>query len=168
MLESKILTSDITMLPASSFVRFNKKFQVDFVLVSNIPDDSSSDENYDEFSEKRLQRSIFLQNLRKEGLKVKTETLEESDLVFDLIYAPRKVLERYAEICKIKMPLKAEYCDSVRLSETSVEDNNLKQILEQEAKVRTAGLLNLVFGESSAMGKAIKKTFIPNLERLKV
>ena len=98
------------MLPAS-FAKFNRKFQIDFVLVSNIPHVGA--DRQDAYSEKRLQRSIFLKNLRKEGLKIETRQLEDSDVVFDLVFAPRRVLECYAEILKMQMPLKSELCDSV-------------------------------------------------------
>ena len=67
-----------------------KKFRTEFVLVSN-PDEKDEDHN-----DKTLKRSIFIQNLQKRGLKVKTK--RDSNLVFDLIYAPKQVLERYAEI----------------------------------------------------------------------
>ena len=104
-----------------------KKFRTEFVLVSN-PDEKDEDHN-----DKTLKRSIFIQNLQKRGLKVKTK--RDSNLVFDLIYAPKQVLERYAEILKIKMPLKASYCDAVRLSEAE-DDENFK-LFEKQAKEKS-------------------------------
>ena len=151
------------MLPAS-FAKFNKKFQTDFVLVSNIPQADS--ENPDEFSEKRLQRSIFLENLKKEGLKIQTRKLDDSDLVFDLICAPRRVLERYAEILKIKMPLKTEYCDTVRLTETASDDELLVDHFKEETK-SVLDRLSFFIGNSDTL-QMIKDTLVPSLERIKV
>ena len=151
------------MLPAS-FAKFNKKFQTDFVLVSNIPQTETDSD--DDFSVKRMQRSIFLENLKKEGLKIQTRKLDDSDIVFDLICAPRKVLERYAEILKIKMPLKSECCDTVRLTETASEDELLKDHIQEETK-SVLERVSYFLGSSETI-QMIKDTLIPSLERIKV
>jgi len=134
-----------------------KKFRTEFVLVSN-PDEKDEDHN-----DKTLKRSIFIQNLQKRGLKVKTK--RDSNLVFDLIYAPKQVLERYAEILKIKMPLKASYCDAVRLSEAE-DDENFK-LFEKQAKEKSlsclSSCLSMCFGESSAIVRKFRKIFMSNL-----
>ena len=137
-----------------------KRFNTDFVLVSNIPD-ALSDKNDDEFTVKRQHREVYLQNLRKEGLKVETKNLEGSDFNFDLIHVPKRVLERYGEILKMKMPLKASYCDTIRLSEKDIEDQ------DKETKLTFLTILVKIFGESSALVTKYKSTFIPNLSSLK-
>ena len=142
-----------------------KKFKADFVLVSNIPHASSNDD--DEFSVRRQQREIYLQNLRKEGLKVETKKLEGSDFSFDLVHVPTRVLERYAEILKMKMPLKASYCDTIKLSEKDIEDQDIREVLKKETKLTFLTALTKLFGESSALVTKFKSTFIPNLSSLK-
>lgn len=142
-----------------------KRFNTDFVLVSNVPDAHS---NYDdEYSVKRHQREVYLQNLRKEGLKVETKKLESSDFSFDLIHVPKRVLERYGEILKMKMPLKASYCDTIKLSEKDIEDQDIKEVLKKETKLTFLTILVKIFGESSALVTKYKSIFIPNLSSLK-
>ena len=143
-----------------------KRFNTDFVLVSNIPD-AHSDKYDDEYSVKRQHREIYLQNLRKEGLKVETKNLEGSDFTFDLIHVPKRVLERYGEILKMKMPLKASYCDTIRLSEKDIEDQDIKEVLKKETKLTFLTILVKIFGESSTLVAKYKSTFIPNLSSLK-
>ena len=141
------------------------RFNTDFVLVSNVPDAHS---NYDdEYSVKRHQREVYLQNLRKEGLKVETKKLESSDFSFDLIHVPKRVLERYGEILKMKMPLKASYCDTIKLSEKDIEDQDIKEVLKKETKLTFLTILVKIFGESSVLVTKYKSTFIPNLSSLK-
>lgn len=142
-----------------------KRFNTDFVLVSNIPLAHPYDD--DENSVKRKQREVYLQNLRKEGLKIETKKLEDSDFRFDLIHVPKRVLERYAEILKMKMPLKASYCDTIKLSEKDIEDQDIREILKKETKLTFLTILTKIFGESSALVTKYKNTFIPKLSSLK-
>ena len=142
-----------------------KRFKADFVLVSNLPGTHSNDD--DEYSVKRQQREVFLQNLRKEGLKVETKKMEDSDFRFDLIHVPKRVLERYGEILKMKMPLKASYCDTIKLSEKDIEDQTIREVLKKETKLTFLNILVKVFGESSALVTKYKNTFIPKLSSLK-
>ena len=141
-----------------------KRFKADFVLVSNIPIARNDD---DEYSVKRQQREVFLQNLRKEGLKVETKKMEDSDFRFDLIHVPKRVLERYGEILKMKMPLKASYCDTIKLSEKDIEDQDIREVLKKETKLTFLNILVKMFGESSALVTKYKNTFIPKLSSLK-
>ena len=119
-----------------------KKFNTDFVLVSNIPLGHPYDD--DEYSVQRKQREVYLQNLRKEGLKIETKKLEDSDFRFDLIHVPKRVLERYAEILKMKMPLKASYCDTIKLSEKDIEDQDIREILKKETKLSFLTILTKI------------------------
>ena len=141
-----------------------KRFKADFVLVSNIPIARNDD---DEYSVKRQQREVFLQNLRKEGLKVETKKMEDSDFRFDLIHVPKRVLERYGEILKMKMPLKASYCDTIKLSEKDIENQDIREVLKKETKLTFLNILVKLFGESSALVTKYKNTFIPKLLSLK-
>ena len=143
-----------------------KRFNTDFVLVSNVPD-AHSNKHDDEYSAKRHQREVYLENLRKEGLKVETKKLEGSDFSFDIIHVPKRVLERYGEILKMKMPLKASYCDTIKLSEKDIEDQDIKEVLKKETKLTFLTILVKIFGESSALVTKYKSTFIPNLSSLK-
>lgn len=52
-----------------------------------------------------LKRSLFEENLRNEGLELEPEDIEE-DLHFVKIHAPLEVLRRYAEILKLRLPMK--------------------------------------------------------------
>ena len=162
--KSKEKKDSFTML-AATIVKLNKRFSTDFVLVSTIPIVDSNDN--DEYSVKRLQRDIYLQNLRKEGLKIETKTLKDSDLIFDLIHVPKRVVERYGEILKMKIPLKASHCDTIKLSEKDIEDQGIREVLKKETKLTFLNILSKVFGNSSSLVTKYKSTFIPNLLTLK-
>ncbi|XP_066593714.1 anoctamin-1 isoform X1 [Prorops nasuta] len=51
-------------------------------------------------------RKIFEKNLMKEGLKLEYEKTEPNGLCFLKIHAPIQVLRRYAEILKLRLPMK--------------------------------------------------------------
>ncbi|CAK9797502.1 Ano1 [Anthophora plagiata] len=51
-------------------------------------------------------RRIFEKNLEKEGLQLEYEQAEPNGLNFIKIHAPREVLRRYAEILKLRLPMK--------------------------------------------------------------
>ena len=51
-------------------------------------------------------RRVFEKNLGKEGLQLEYELAEPSGLHFIKIHAPREVLRRYAEILKLRLPMK--------------------------------------------------------------
>ena len=118
------------------------------------------------FSEKRLQRSIFLKNLRSAQLVV--ESRVENGLTFDLIHAPKKVLKKYGEVLKVQLPLKSSLCDSIKLSEKNFEEETFKDVLEKEAKTNTLSFFTFVFGESSSIVKRLRKIFLPKIPSIKV
>ena len=118
------------------------------------------------FSEKRLQRSIFLKNLRSAQLVV--ESRVENGLTFDLIHAPKQVLKKYGEVLKVKLPLKSSLCDSIKLSEKNFEEETFKDVLEKEAKTNTLSFFTFVFGESSSIVKRLRKIFLPKIPSIKV
>lgn len=51
-------------------------------------------------------RQIFEDNLVKEGLQLEYEEAQSNGLVFVKIHAPFKLLRTYAEILKLRMPMK--------------------------------------------------------------
>ncbi|XP_076233394.1 anoctamin 1 [Calliopsis andreniformis] len=51
-------------------------------------------------------RRVFEKNLEKEGLELEYEQAEPNGLHFIKIHAPREVLRRYAEILKLRLPMK--------------------------------------------------------------
>ena len=51
-------------------------------------------------------RQIFEENLRNEGLVLEAEPRDPSGLHFVKIRAPLDVLKRYAEILKLRLPMK--------------------------------------------------------------
>lgn len=75
------------------------KRSIDFVLAWKTAVDRTTMEKI-----KEIKRCIFEENLRHEGLELETET--DGDLHFVKIHAPLEVLRRYAEILKLRMPMK--------------------------------------------------------------
>ncbi|ODN06507.1 Anoctamin-1 [Orchesella cincta] len=82
------------------FVEAMAAKEVDFVLVWDAKNDASRTEDAKE------KRNIFEKNLREEGLTLETEKIEGTDYTFLKIHAPIEVLRRYAEILKLRMPMK--------------------------------------------------------------
>ena len=81
---------------------------VDFVLVW--------EEKLDDphWSSNKKKREIFLQNLELEGLELEqAEFRGGNNLRFIKIHAPMEVLRRYAEILKIRMPIKVTCCKTL-------------------------------------------------------
>jgi len=74
--------------------------RIDFVLVWEVKAGDPSGQAQNE------KRKIFQDNLQKEGLELEVETREDCDLNFLKIHAPKEVLRRYAEILKIRMPIR--------------------------------------------------------------
>ena len=74
--------------------------QIDFILVwSNTAELSTT-------SVARERRRVFEQNLQKEGLELEYVPEGPNGLVFVKIHAPLPVLKRYAEILKMRLPMK--------------------------------------------------------------
>lgn len=71
---------------------------IDFVLVWQ-PNENDKDEDLN-----CIKREVFETNLINEGLEIEREKYDE--LTFIKIHAPLEVLRRYAEILKLRMPMK--------------------------------------------------------------
>ena len=69
--------------------------RVDYVLVSTLPLTGLGVATEDQdLINKKWARTVFLRNLKQEGLRVRTVYLKETGLMFDLITAPQRVLDR--------------------------------------------------------------------------
>ena len=83
---------------------------VDFILVwSSLEKDNSSFYDLEENRNRSVKREIFEKNLRNEGLLLENEKAPEGcakGMTFVKITAPPEVLERYAEILKLRLPMK--------------------------------------------------------------
>ena len=85
------LITVLEMLATSFIGKINNR--VDYVLVSTLPLTGVGSEDQ-ELTNKKSARSVFLRNLRQEGLRVKTVHQKETGLMFDIITAPQRVLDR--------------------------------------------------------------------------
>nr|XP_050848873.1 anoctamin-1 isoform X1 [Vespula vulgaris] len=90
---------------SDSSTRFSLFFKdkirsVDFVLVWD--DFDGEAKTYRSVEHRR----VFETNLQKEGLELEYEPVEANGLHFIKIHAPREVLRRYAEILKLRLPMK--------------------------------------------------------------
>ena len=80
---------------------------IDFVLVWETPSSNSLDIPLKEEGHVTAEkRRIFERNLEEEGLHLERETLEGSNLNFVKIHSSMTVLRRYAEILRLRMPMK--------------------------------------------------------------
>ena len=80
---------------------------VDYILVSKCK--KSTDPNYrsDEANEHMRWRKIFESNLQKEGLIIEYDRVKQKEgLTFVKIMVPKEVLIRYADILKLRLPMK--------------------------------------------------------------
>lgn len=93
------------------FVETMTEKDVDFVLVWDAKTDASRTE------EAKERRKIFERNLEDEGLRLEREKIEGTDYNFVKIRAPIEVLRRYAEILKLRLPMK------------QVRDNPIQKLL---------------------------------------
>ena len=87
----------------------NQNEKVDFILVWNSDEEPASFEEEEEFKARKLRRETFEKNLRNEGLILENERAPDGcapGLNFVKITAPIEVLERYAEILKLRLPMK--------------------------------------------------------------
>lgn len=90
---------------------------VDFVVVWKKLVPSSDDERSDALkeremneltkkeSERTMRREVFEENLIIEGLELEREVVDD-EIHFVKIHAPLEVLRRYAEILKLRLPMK--------------------------------------------------------------
>ena len=79
------------MLATSFIGKINNR--VDYVLVSSLPLTGVGTEDPDLLN-KKTARTVFLRNLKQEGLRVRTVHLKDPGLMFDIITAPQRVLDR--------------------------------------------------------------------------
>ncbi|XP_068222524.1 anoctamin-5-like [Palaemon carinicauda] len=99
------------------FFRDNKR-RIDFVLAYKEEDDP----------EKVERRRVYEQNLKEEGLELETEDKTQSQnglTYFVKIHAPWDLLVRYAEIMKLKKPIKRFIV--IREGEVWKDDTELKK-----------------------------------------
>ncbi|XP_034248774.1 anoctamin-1-like isoform X2 [Thrips palmi] len=100
----------------SSSLYFNDgERTIDFVLVWDSHNESANEES------SVRKRRIFEDNLLKEGLLLEHEEAQSNGLVFVKIHAPFKLLRTYAEILKLRMPMK----DIPALTEVHAKTNSL-------------------------------------------
>lgn len=90
--------NDASNTMAASLFFNDGERSIDFVLVWQPSDDEQQEEL------RTIKRSIFEENLQNEGLELEYETVE--NLHFVKIHTPIEVLRRYAEILKLRMPMK--------------------------------------------------------------
>lgn len=83
--------------------------KVDFILVWNSEEEPATFEEEEDLKTRKLRRETFEKNLRNEGLILENEQAPDGcapGLNFVKITAPIEVLERYAEILKLRLPMK--------------------------------------------------------------
>lgn len=90
--------TDATNAITTSLFLNDGERSIDFVMVWQSTDDQQEDEL------PSIKRSIFEENLKNEGLELEYESVE--NLHFVKIHVPIEVLRRYAEILKLRMPMK--------------------------------------------------------------
>lgn len=76
------------------------KLRIDYVLAW------SGKEKSDEHAVRQRMRDVFEENLRKEGLKLEYDIKEGREVQYVKVHATWEVLTRYAEIMKVRMPMK--------------------------------------------------------------
>ncbi|XP_017877213.1 anoctamin-1 isoform X2 [Ceratina calcarata] len=91
---------------------------IDFVLVWDEYNTEAQTFRCSEF------RRVFEKNLEKEGLNLEYEPSEPNGLHFIKIHAPREVLRRYAEILKLRLPMK-------ELPGIKISDNRSNTLIEE-------------------------------------
>ena len=86
-----------------------KQERVDFILVWNSEDQPLLSDEIEIHQNRISRRNTFETNLRNEGLILETEKAPDGcaqGMNFVKITAPSEVLERYAEILKLRLPMK--------------------------------------------------------------
>ncbi|XP_023034609.1 anoctamin-1 isoform X1 [Drosophila willistoni] len=96
---------------------------IDFVLAYTVnAHEPTEQENIEK-------RRVFETNLLNQGLEV--EYSQKEQIYFVKIHAPLEVLRRYAEILKLRMPMKESFC-SVRIHERSNRLHNAAHYLSKK------------------------------------
>ncbi|KRG01351.1 anoctamin-1 isoform X2 [Drosophila mojavensis] len=99
------------------------KRSIDFVLAYRTnPNEATEAENEEK-------RRIFQENLIQQGLEV--EFSQKDQIYFVKIHAPLEVLRRYAEILKLRMPMKESLCN-LRVYERSNRLHNAAHYLSKK------------------------------------
>ncbi|XP_011697845.1 PREDICTED: anoctamin-1 isoform X2 [Wasmannia auropunctata] len=133
-------THDTRLLSHSSGTRYSLYFRdeirsVDFVLV------------WDEYNGEAQayrnveRRRIFEKNLEKEGVQLEYEQAESNGLHFIKIHAPKEVLRRYAEILKLRLPMRELPCYEMHETSSNIiikEVNSLFRRIMNRYYVDTA------------------------------
>ncbi|XP_023339966.1 anoctamin-1 isoform X4 [Eurytemora carolleeae] len=88
-------------LISSLYFTQDQQKRVDFILAYESPKPEDM-----EATSKSLKRFVFTENLLKEGLELEIEDSGGCALSFIKIHAPMELLKRYAEILKIRMPIR--------------------------------------------------------------
>ncbi|KAH8318896.1 hypothetical protein KR074_011515 [Drosophila pseudoananassae] len=96
---------------------------IDFVLAFRINAHEPTE------AENTEKRRVFEANLISQGLEV--ESIEKDQICFVKIHAPLEVLRRYAEILKLRMPMKESLCN-LRITERSNRLHNAAQYLSKK------------------------------------
>ncbi|CAL8081793.1 unnamed protein product [Orchesella dallaii] len=121
------------------FVEAMAPREVDFVLVWDAKNDASRTEDAKE------RRKHFEKNLEEEGLMLEREKIEGTDYNFVKIHAPMEVLRRYAEILKLRMPMKQVHGDVLDSIYAANEEFNYQQFPHlNELKNRGSALVSEV------------------------
>lgn len=100
--------SNVSTKMSTSLVFNDGERSIDFVLVWQAGDDEKAEEL------RSIKRSIFEENLQNEGLELEYEIID--NLHFIKIHTPLEVLRRYAEILKLRMPMKEVILDGFLFS----------------------------------------------------
>ncbi|KAH8278722.1 hypothetical protein KR018_007662 [Drosophila ironensis] len=96
---------------------------IDFVLAYRINAHEPTE------AENTEKRRVFEANLVSQGLEV--EATQKDQICFVKIHAPLEVLRRYAEILKLRMPMKESLCN-LRITERSNRLHNAAQYLSKK------------------------------------
>ncbi|XP_005184747.1 anoctamin-1 isoform X2 [Musca domestica] len=97
---------------------------IDFVLVYKINPQPNVEDQHEE------KRHIFEMNLLSEGLEIERACKEKEQIYFVKVHAPLEVLRRYAEILKLRMPMKEIPGMSVVNRSTSSVFSSLKGLIK--------------------------------------
>lgn len=76
------------------------KMRIDYILAW------STEGKPDKLAHSQEARAVFEKNLQQEGLKLEKDEKEGEEVHFLKVHAPYEVLTRYAEILKVRMPVK--------------------------------------------------------------
>ncbi|KAH8244662.1 hypothetical protein KR026_008008, partial [Drosophila bipectinata] len=125
---------------------------IDFVLAFRINAHEPTE------AENTEKRRVFEANLISQGLEV--ESIQKDQICFVKIHAPLEVLRRYAEILKLRMPMKESLCN-LRITERSNRLHNAAQYLSK--KIPGMSVVNRSTKSIFSSLKTICKFFLRNI-----